>query len=187
MQTSKPRMHGLDHRPGGADPIPGLGEGGGALEWEDVGASVVAPTAFFAADGPWFFQLPAVNTYYYMTFSRVRASGIGSGSNVINNFRAGTYEVLVTGIVQIDTAPVTPGYTMRLEVNGVPPPTTWTNEHYIQACPTGPVPSGEHWLTTVSLLTHLDLGPSSTLRVQHYAIGSPPAFCVARVVVRQLA
>lgn len=38
MKQARPILHGRDHAPGGADPIPGLnGGGGGELEWEDVG------------------------------------------------------------------------------------------------------------------------------------------------------
>lgn len=34
---AKPILHGRDHAPGGADPVPGIG---GSLSWEDVGAPV---------------------------------------------------------------------------------------------------------------------------------------------------
>jgi hypothetical protein len=41
-------MHGVDHRPGGPDPIVGLELGGGALEWSDVGGAggIPAYTAY---------------------------------------------------------------------------------------------------------------------------------------------
>jgi|GEM_PF-6850554 len=45
-------IHGRDHTANGSDPIPGIGAGGGALEWEDVGTSgagVAVPNARFVS------------------------------------------------------------------------------------------------------------------------------------------
>jgi hypothetical protein len=55
VKQLKPILHGRDHANGGPDPIPGLGAGGGALEWEDVGTSgTVDLTAYGSGSGTKF-------------------------------------------------------------------------------------------------------------------------------------
>lgn len=90
MKQQRPIIHGLDHRPNGPDPIPGLGAGGGAVTWEDVGATTPAEAPFVGYYDGLDVAVPSTG---FASSALLPWNGIGGSDQLMNPSAAGATQL----------------------------------------------------------------------------------------------